>query len=112
MEIPMKAENTLTKMKQFCLASSGDEQIWTNKNTTYFWNRGRDTADGTINGVVRKLAGTDVSGTRIWVVAGSLKINSQGKIERFTGISKKTWRMLDTDTVTSVPVPEFEEYNV
>jgi hypothetical protein len=84
------AETTLIKVKQFCLADSKDEQVWTNKGTTYHWNRGKDTASGLINGVVRKLAGIDPSGHQIWVVAGSLKINPNGTIQRWTGLPRKT----------------------
>lgn len=85
----MNAEYTLLNVKQHCLSSSGDEQIWTNKGTTYYWNRGKDTATGLVNGVVRKLAGVDASGSKIWVVAGSFKIDEHGTILRFTGLPKK-----------------------
>jgi len=85
----MNAEHTLTALKQFCSANSGDEQVWENKGTTYHWNRGKDTASGMVNGVVRKLAGIDVSGRQIWVVAGSFKIDADGSIIRFTGLPKK-----------------------
>ena len=85
----MNAETTLIKVKQFCLADSKDEQIWTNKGTTYHWNRGKDIASGLINGVVRKVAGIDASGSRIWVVAGSLKIDPSGEILRWTGMPRK-----------------------
>ena len=85
----MNAENTLLNIKQFCLSNSGNEQIWTNKSATYQWNRGRDTASGLVNGVVRKLAGIDATGAQIWVVAGSLKIDNDGTVLRFTGIPSK-----------------------
>lgn len=85
----MTAEHTLTQLKLWCIKQSGDEQVWTNKGTTYHWNRGKDTSAGLINGVVRKLAGIDVSGRQIWSVAGSLKIKADGTIARFTGIPKK-----------------------
>jgi hypothetical protein len=85
----LNAEYTLTQIKVYCIKDSGDEQIWTNKGTTYFWNRGRDTANGLVNGVVRKLAGVDANGLKIWVVAGSLKIDEHGTILRWTGLPKK-----------------------
>jgi hypothetical protein len=85
----MTAEYTLTQIKLYCVQSSKDEQRWTNKGTIYHWNRGRDTPTGLVNGVVRKLAGTDASGQQIWVVAGSFKINPNGTIARFTGIPSK-----------------------
>jgi len=106
----MNAEYTLTQLKLWCIAQSGDEQIWTNKGTTYHWNRGKDTATGLVNGVVRKLAGVDASGAKIWVVAGSLKINEHGTVLRFTGIPGKIQKtfepvhqvvQLETETVTA-----------
>ncbi len=89
MEVLMNAEHTIINIKQFCLADSGNEQMWQNKGTTYHWNRGRDTVSGLVNGVVRKLAGIDASGKQIWVVAGSFKINEHGTILRFTGLPRK-----------------------
>ena len=94
----MNAENTLIKIKQHCLADSGDEQTWTNKGTTYHWNRGKDTASGLINGVVRKLAGTDASGAKIWVVAGSIKIDPNGAILRWTGLPRKVQKTFESQT--------------
>jgi hypothetical protein len=91
----MNAEYTLTQLKLWCIAQSKDEQIWINKGTTYYWNRGKDTATGLVNGVVRKLAGIDSSGRQIWVVAGSFKINEHGTILRFTGIPSKTQKTFE-----------------
>jgi hypothetical protein len=105
------AETTLIKVKQFCLADSKDEQVWTNKGTTYHWNRGKDTASGLINGVVRKLAGIDPSGHQIWVVAGSLKINPNGTIQRWTGLPRKTQVTFEphaSNTNNPVDFPQFE----
>ena len=92
----MSAENTLESLKRFCLASSGDktEQIWQGNNGTYYWNRGKTAADGVVNGVVRKLVGTDVSGNQIWAVAGSFKISPTGAILRFTGLPSKLQKQL------------------
>jgi hypothetical protein len=93
----MSAEHTLEAMKQFCKSSSGDTfgQIWHGNKATYHWNRGRDTSDGTINGVVRKLDGVDSSGNKIWKLAGSLKILPNGTITHFTGLTKKNWKVLE-----------------
>ena len=105
------SEYTLTNVKQHCLADSGDEQIWTNKGTTYFWNRGKDTANGLINGVVRKLAGIDASGSKIWVVAGSLKIAANGQILRWTGLPRKLQAKFEphaTNTSNPIDFPQFE----
>ena len=107
----MNAENTLIKVKQFCLADSGDEQIWTNKGTTYHWNRGKDTTSGLINGVVRKLAGTDANGFKIWVVAGSIKIDPNGVIQRWTGLPRKVQKTFEP-VVQEIFVPETEASHV
>ena len=96
----MNAENTLTQLKLWCLTQSKDEQIWTNKGTTYYWNRGKDTATGLINGVVRKLAGIDAHGHQIWVVAGSFKISGTGEILRFTGIPSKIQKSFEAQLST------------
>lgn len=85
----MNAEHTLTQLKLWCINQSGNEQIWFNKDTHYQWSRGKETASGLINGVVRKLAGIDAKGNQIWTVAGSFKINEHGTVLRFTGIPSK-----------------------
>jgi hypothetical protein len=94
----MNAQNTIESLKKFCTQSFNDPlgQIWKGKSGTYYWNIGRATSDGIINGVVRKLAGIDVSGHQIWVVAGSLKIMPDGSIVRFTGLSKKEWKLVES----------------
>jgi hypothetical protein len=107
----MSAEYTLTQLKLWCIAQSKDEQIWTNKGTTYYWNRGKDTSTGLINGVVRKLAGIDASGEKIWVVAGSIKIDPNGQILRFTGIPKKVQKTFEphlSNTSNPVDFPVLE----
>lgn len=111
----MNAEYTLTKVKQHCLADSGDEQIWSNKGTTYHWNRGKDTSTGLINGVVRKLAGVDSSGAKIWVVAGSIKIAPNGVIQRWTGLPRKVQKTFEphaTNTSNPIDFPKLEEAHV
>ena len=85
----MNADIAIKAVKQFCKANSSDEQIWSGNTGTYHWNIGKITSQGIVNGVVRKLAGIDVSGKQIWVVAGSLKISPSGDILRFTGLNKK-----------------------
>lgn len=98
----MNAENTLTRVKVWCIKQSGDEQVWTNKGTTYHWNRGRPCRSGRINGVIRKLAGVDASGHQIWVVAGSLKIDTSGKIIRFTGIPRKIQKTFEPIQISAI----------
>jgi hypothetical protein len=87
----MSVDTTIEAIKEFCTKNSGDPlgQTWIGNKSTYHWNRGKISADGTLNGVVRKLAGIDASGHQIWVVAGSFKISSNGTILRFTGLPKK-----------------------
>jgi hypothetical protein len=109
------ADHTLIKVKQHCLADSGDEQVWTNKGTTYHWNRGKDTASGLINGVVRKLAGVDATGAKIWVVAGSLKIAATGQVLRFTGIPSKVQKTFEphaSNTSNPINFPALEDSHV
>ena len=101
----MNSENTLINVKKFCLADSKDEQIWTNKGTTYHLNRGKDTSTGLINGVVRKLAGVDATGYQIWVVAGSIKIDTNGVILRWTGLPRKVQKTFEP-VAQEILVPE------
>jgi hypothetical protein len=104
----MSVENTIEALYQYCKNSSGDPQIWKGKSATYYWNRGKTTMNGTVNGVVRKLASAN---PEIWVVAGSLKIAADGTILRFTGIPKKDQKTLQgvgniTAAITSAKVLE------
>jgi len=92
----MSTHTVIENLSNFCKASSGDPQIWVNKGTSYYWNRGRDSSTGIVNGVVRKLAGIDATGRQIWVVAGSFKISPEGEILRFTGLPKKTQTTLNS----------------
>jgi hypothetical protein len=103
----MSVERTLESLKEFCTANSGDTtgQTWTGKNGMYHWNRGKTAADGTVNGVVRKLAGVDATGRQIWVVAGSIKIAPTGEILRFTGLAKKEQKMIQK-VITPIMMPE------
>jgi hypothetical protein len=103
----MSAERTLESLHKFCTANSGDTtgQSWTGKNGIYHWNRGKTAADGTVNGVVRKLAGVDATGRQIWVVAGSIKIAATGEILRFTGLSKKDQKSIQ-QVITPIMMPE------
>jgi hypothetical protein len=105
------AEHTLTQIKLWCINQSKDEQIWFNKDTTYCWNRGKDTSTGLINGVVRKLAGIDASGKQIWVVAGSFKIAANGQVLRFTGIPSKVQMSFEphaSNTTNPIDFPVLE----
>jgi hypothetical protein len=83
----MNIESTLKSLENFCKFSTGNTNSWRGKSAIYSWKKGKVTDDGTLNGVVRKLAGKDESGEKIWVVAGSFKISADGSIKRFTGLS-------------------------
>ena len=85
----MSVETTIESLTQYCNKSTGNSQMWQGKSGHYQWTGGKLTQSGTLNGVVRKLAGIDASGKQIWVVAGSFKISETGDILRFTGIPKK-----------------------
>jgi len=98
----MSTRNTLDNLGAYCKTSSGDFQIWSGKSGTYYWNRGKDTASGLVNGVVRKLAGIESGGNKIWVVAGSFKIAPDGTILRFTGLPKAVQKQLSTPIVLPV----------
>jgi len=99
----MSVDKTIESIKEFCTKNSGDAlgQTWHGNKATYHWNSGKLAADGTLNGVVRKLAGIDASGAQIWVVAGSFKISPSGQILRFTGLPKKLQTQAFTSTVST-----------
>ena len=98
----MSAELVIESLGRFCKESTGDFQRLKGNKSTYHWNRGRDTASGYVNGVVRKLAGTTDTGTEIWVVAGSFKISPAGQILRFTGLTKENWRAVEQGVLQQV----------
>jgi hypothetical protein len=83
-----KAEHAIELFKEHCVKSTGTTNTWIGKSNTYQFEIGRPTANGTINGVIRKLAGTDVSGRQIWAVAGSIKVDINGEFHRGTGIPR------------------------
>lgn len=83
-----KAEHVIELFKQHCAKSTGVPNSWIGKSNTYQFEIGRPTANGTINGVIRKLAGIDVSGKQIWAVAGSIKVDIEGEFHRGTGIPR------------------------
>jgi hypothetical protein len=83
-----KAEHVIELFKEHCVKSTGVPTSWIGKSNTYQFEIGRPTANGTINGVIRKLAGVDVSGRQIWAVAGSIKVDLEGEFHRGTGIPR------------------------
>jgi hypothetical protein len=106
----MSAQNTLNNLESFCQTNSGIQTIWQGKSGTYQWKRGKDTATGLVNGVVRKLAGIDAAGLQIWVVAGSFKIEPNGAILRFTGLPKDLQKQLASNI--SMPVIQHDTVTV
>ena len=105
----MTATHTLTQLKNFCNTGTGDDHSWTNNGTTYQWSISKSTSTDITNGVIRKLAGIDSHGRQIWVVAGSLKINSIGTILRFTGLPRKVQKTIEyvqIDNFIECPVVE------
>jgi|GEM_PF-6230518 len=97
-------ENTIQSLSNYCKQTTGDSQTWQGNKATYSWNTGKYSVDGTLNGVVRKLAVIDPTGNQIWVVAGSFKIAPDGTILRFTGMPKKTQLLIVAHTPALVKV--------
>lgn len=83
-----KAEHVIELFKEHCIKSTGTANSWVGKSNTYQFEIGRPTANGTINGVIRKLAGIEASGRQIWAVAGSIKVDIDGEFHRGTGIPR------------------------
>jgi len=98
----MSVENTLNAISAYCQNNSNDPQVWQGKSNTYRWTLGKTSSNGIVNGVVRKLAGIDASGEKIWVVSGSFKIDPSGSILRFTGIPRKTQFALQNVTPITI----------
>lgn len=89
-----KAEHVIELFKEHCVKSTGTPNSWVGKSNTYQFDIGRPTANGTINGVIRKLAGIEASGKQIWVVAGSIKVDIDGEFQRGTGIPRSLMKEL------------------
>jgi hypothetical protein len=83
-----KAELVFEQLRDYCKSSTGTDNTWQGKSGTYKYEIGRPTANGTINGVIRKLAGIEASGNQIWVVAGSIKVDLNGEWHRGTGLPR------------------------
>ena len=66
---------------------------WTNNGKVYFTERGREQHDGAITGTV--MVQTKVVDGKIHCKnGGSLRIEADGTITRFTGLPKKRWAEL------------------
>lgn len=99
----MSAENTLVYLEKYCRNSTKQENQWHGNSSIYKWTKGKTDSNGTVNGVVRKLAGISNTGEQIWVVAGSFKIAIDGSIIRFTGLPKSVQNTIqNVSTITRV----------
>ena len=95
----MSIQTTLDALTNYCQTNTGTADQWQGNKSTYRWNLGREVILGAeVNGVVRKLAGTDSSGNKIWAVAGSFKIDANGSILRFTGLPRKIQKAIQSTT--------------
>ncbi len=66
------------------------------RSGTFKFITGKTTAEGTVNGVVKKMhTGEDASVT--WKTAGSFKVLVDGTVTRFTGIPTKTTNQITAD---------------
>lgn len=90
----MSAENTIIHLENYCRNSTKHDNQWHGNSAIYKWTKGKTDPNGTVNGVVRKLAGISVTGEQIWVVAGSFKIGADGSIVRFTGLPKSVQTLI------------------
>ena len=96
----MSVTHTLTALESFCRNSSGNHNQWSGNSGQYQWTIGRESTNNITNGVIRKYVGTNDNGDKIWVVAGSFKIQDTGEILRFTGLPKKVQAVIQAITVT------------
>lgn len=73
----------------------GVSNMWMYKSEVYFVERGREQPDGAITGTV--LIQTKViDGESYFKNRGSMRIEADGTITRFTGLPKKRWAELQT----------------
>jgi hypothetical protein len=84
-----KSMEVLENIKSICRNEWGDESLYEGPSGKYKWEVGRDTGNGTINGVVRKFVAEDKNGNEIYTVAGSFKINKDGEVARWTGLPRR-----------------------
>jgi hypothetical protein len=84
-----KSQEVLENIKTICRTTWGDESMYEGPSGKYKWELGRDTGNGIINGVVRKMVAEDKDGNEIYVVAGSFKIDPSGEVSRWTGLPRR-----------------------
>ena len=65
-----------------CIANSGKQNEWKEKNNIYFWEIGRENRDGAITGTIVKVFNMRPDGSSQCRVCGSFRINPDGTIKR------------------------------
>lgn len=85
-----KASEVCERISAYCVKITGSSNTWIDKyGVKYFFQVGREQADGAITGSVFKLL-SETSGIK----AGSFKIEANGNIARFPGLSKEVRSVL------------------
>lgn len=79
-----KALAVMSEIRSICMEQTGKENHYNGKSGSYKFVMGRDRADGGITAVVHKILDNSIS-----KVAGSIKIDPNGEILRFTGMPRK-----------------------
>ena len=80
-----KALAVMSEIRSICVEQTGKEDHYKGKSGSYKFIMGRDRADGGITAVVHKVLDNSIS-----KVAGSIKIDPNGEILRFTGMPRKS----------------------
>ena len=83
------SQEVLENIRTICRTTRGDESVYEGPSGKYKWELGRDTGNGIINGVVRKMIAEDKDGNEIYAVAGSFKIDPTGEVTRWTGLPRR-----------------------
>ena len=83
------SKEVLENIRTICRTTWGDDNVYEGPSGKYKWEVGRDTGNGIINGVVRKMVAEDKDGNEIYTVAGSFKINDNGEVARWTGLPRR-----------------------
>lgn len=92
-----KANLTLTVIHSF------EDFDYKSSSYKYFWEIGRENDDGSITGTIYELiqviSPNDRCMSRSCKKLGSFKIDSQGKIVRFPGLSKRLWGVAEIASI-------------
>lgn len=90
----VKAMRVLDAITRFCVQSTGSSNAWRSSDTNegFFNEVGREQRDGAITGTVfRSISETHARRY------GSFRITPDGKIARFPGIPKTTWKSFEAE---------------